>query len=237
MRKIVLFSILTLSFFACQNKETKTGNVHLRGNIAGLSQGKLYLQKLQDTAFVTIDSVLFKGNSNFDCYFNIESPEVIYLSLDRGQTQSIDNNLPIFVEPGEITLNTKLKEFFSAAEIKGSKNQDLWEAFKKSNSNFTNANLDIIQKRLENELNYNAAKQDSIDNAYKKLLRKKYLFVTNFAITNANYEIAPYLALTEIPDINVAFLDSIANKMPPKVASSKYGKMLNEHIKDIKKNQ
>ncbi len=48
---------------------------------------------------------------------------------------------------------------------------------------------------------------------------------------------APYIALSEIANINITFLDTIASKMSPKVSESKYGKMLKEHIKDLKNNQ
>ena len=34
---------------------------------------------------------------------------MLYLFLDRGQTNSIDNNLPFFAEPGNIKIETTLK--------------------------------------------------------------------------------------------------------------------------------
>lgn len=236
MKKLVL-SLALISIFACEKKVTKEGNLHITGNIKGLSQGKLYIQKVEDTSLVVLDSIIFKGNSNFESYLNIDSPEVLYFFLDRGQTNSLDNSLPIFVEPGEITVNTKLKEFFNAAQITGSKNQELWNEFKEMNSKFTNENLTIMEKRLQNELDFNAERQDSINKAYEKLLKRKYLYVANFATNHADFEIAPYLALTEIADINVSYLETIAEKMSPKVAESKYGKILKEHITEVKNNQ
>ncbi len=234
MKKIIFSNLLIACLIACNSKETNSGNLHISGNIEGLSQGKLYIEKIEDTTLVVLDSVIFNGDSNFNCFLNIKEPEVLYLFLDRGQTNSIDNSLPFFAEPGEITINSKLKEFYNAATISGSKNHDIWEKFKTTKSRFTNENLSIIQKRLENEANFNPKTQDSINKAYEKLLKRKYLYTANFAITNANYEIAPYLALTEIADINVAYLDTITVKLTPKVANSKYGKLLKEHIKNTK---
>lgn len=233
-KKSLILSLAAFSFFSCSKKETKEGNVHISGDIKGLSQGKLYIQKIEDTTLVKLDSIIFKGNSKFESFVNVDSPEVLYLFLDRGETNSLDNSLPVFVEPGEIVVTTKLKEFFNAAEIKGSKNHDLWNDFKKMNVKFTNENLSIMEKRLQNELNFNAERQDSINSAYEKLIKRKYLYVANFATNHADYEIAPYLALTEIPDINIRFLETIANKMSPQVAESKYGKILKEHINKIK---
>lgn len=236
MRQIFVLSLALISVFACTKKET-TGNLHIKGTIDGLSQGKLYIQKIQDSTLVVLDSISFKGNSTFESNLDIDSPQVLYFFLDRGETKSIDNSLPVFVEPGEMTITTKLKEFFNAAQISGSKNQELWNEFKTINSKFTNENLKIVEKRLQNEINFDAKRQDSINSAFDKLIKRKYLYVANFAIQHADYEIAPYLALTEIADINVNYLDSIANKMSPKVAASKYGKMLKEHISNRKNNQ
>ena len=237
MKKVLVVSLVLISIFACSKKETKEGNLHITGNIKGLSQGKIYIQKVEDTSLVVLDSIIFKGNSNFESYLNIDSPEVLYFFLDRGQTNSLDNSLPVFVEPGEVTVNTKLKEFFNAAQITGSKNHELWNEFKEINSKFTNENLSIMEKRLQNELDFNAERQDSIDKAYEKLLKRKYLYVANFATNHADFEIAPYLALTEIADINVSYLETIADKMSPEVAESKYGKILQKHIEEIKSNQ
>ena len=236
MRKIFVLSLVLISIFACTKKET-TGNLHLTGNVEGLGQGKLYISKIQDSTLVVLDSITIKGKSNFESFLNIDGPEVLYLFLDRGQTQSIDNSIPFFAEPGEMSINTKLKEFFNAATITGSKNHELWSEFSKLNQRFTEDNLDLIEKRLQNEINFSQETQDSIDKAYEKLIKRKYLYVVNYAMNHADHEIAPYLALTEIADVNVMYLDSIANKMSPEVSESKYGKILKEHIKEVKNNQ
>ena len=47
-------------------------------------------------------------------------------------------------------------------------------------------------------------------------------------------EVSPYLALTQIYDANVKWLDTINNSLTPKVKASKYGKELQRFIDDIK---
>ena len=56
------------------------------------------------------------------------------------------------------------------------------------------------------------------------LLKRRYLYTINFAANNTDKNIAPYLALTQVYDANLALLDSIAVKMTPEVRASKYGK-------------
>lgn len=235
MKKIFLLAIATITLFACnKNEGDADANLQISGDVKGLSQGKLYLQRIQDSTLVIIDSITINGDSKFESYVKLESPEMLYLFLDRGQTNSIDNSLPFFAEPGKIQIETTLKHFFADAKITGSKNHDLWKKFDSINSKFRDQNLELMAKRLKNELKPNTTTTDSIEKAYKNLLTRKYRYTAHFATTNGNKEIAPYLALSEIANINITYLDTIQKSMTPEVAKSKYGKMLTKYNKDRK---
>ncbi len=235
MKKIVLALLLVTALVSCEKKEiNKDANVHITGDVKGLSQGKLYLQRIKDTTLTIIDSIIITGDSKFESHIKLDSPEVLYLFLDRGQTNSMDNNLPFFAEPGNISIETTLKHFFSDAKITGSKNHDLWMEFKKINTRFNDENLALIEKRLKNELKPNQKTTDSIQTAYDKLLKRKYRYTAHFAATHGNAAIAPYLALSEIADINLTYLDTIQKSMKPEVAKTMYGKMLTKFVKDRK---
>ena len=54
-------------------------------------------------------------------------------------------------------------------------------------------------------------------------------------MNNKDHEIVPYIALAEVYDINIKYLDTIKNAMTPKVAESMYGKKLTQYINTIKK--
>lgn len=234
MKKIFLAVIAVITLVACNKEGASDANVHITGDVKGLSQGKLYLQRIQDSTLVILDSIVINGDSKFESHIKLDSPEMLYLSLDRGQTNSIDNSLLFFAEPGNIKIETTLKSFFAAAKITGSKNHDLWMKFDSINKHFNEENLVLIEKRLKNEMKPNPVTTDSIEQAYQKLLKRKYRYTAHFAVTNANKEIAPYLALSEIADINTPYLDTIQKSMTPEVAKSKYGKMLNEYVKERK---
>ena len=62
-------------------------------------------------------------------------------------------------------------------------------------------------------------------------MRRKYLYTTNFAVNHADYDVAPYVGVAEIYDINLKFLDTIEKSMTPKIAKSLYGKKLKNLIK------
>lgn len=230
MKKILIVGISLITLIAC-NKNEEGSNLHLTGNIEGFSQGKVYIQKIQDTAFVVLDSIEIKGDSKFESFITLEEPEMLYLTLDRGQSNSIDNSLPFFAEKGKMNITSKLKEFYNAAKITGSKNQELLEEFNSFNSKFNDENLVLTEKRIKNQISRDISTADSINTAFDRLKIRKYRYTANFASTHGEHEIAPYLAIAEIADINIAYLDTIQKHLSPSVTKSKYGKMLDEHIK------
>jgi hypothetical protein len=220
---------------SCKKEDHGDANLHITGNIKGLKKGTLYIQKVVDTSLVAIDTIVFNGKSTFDTYIKIDSPEMLYLFLDRGQTNSVDNNLPFFAEPGNMKIDSNNEEFFSRAKITGSKNQKLYEDFLKIKSKFTNSNLDLVAKNLEALKNSNVKQLDSVSLQSDLLLKRRYLYTANFALNHAKNEVGPYIALSEIADINIKYLDTIQKSMSPKIAKSLYGKMLTKYVADRKK--
>lgn len=232
-------SIFTLMAFAllisCNKEEHGDANLHLTGNIKGFTKGKLYIQRVVDTAFVNIDTIVINGKSEFETYLKIDSPEMLYLVIDRGQTTSVDKNLPFFAEPGEMKIESKNEEFFYRAKVTGSENQKLYDDFQKIKAKFTNDNLDLVAKNIEATKTGNVKQLDSISEKTDQLIKRRYLYTANFALNNAKKEIGPYLALSEIADINIKYLDTIQKSMTPEVAKSLYGKMLTKYVAERKK--
>ena len=108
--KKILFTTIILLAISCNQKETpKPGEVLLSGKIEGLKKGTIYIQKFLDTAMVIKDSIIFSGQDTFSTKINIIEPQMLSLFLDRGQTESMDNSLQFFAEPGEMNLKTSLK--------------------------------------------------------------------------------------------------------------------------------
>ena len=233
MKKIFIVVIIAL-IASCSKSDNKTGNVELTGNIEGLKQGKLYIQQLKDTSLVIIDSIIISGESKFETKFQIEEPQMLYLSLDRGTTESIDNSIHFFAEPGKMKIETTLQGFYANAKISGSENQKVYEKYLKIKSNLNDENLDLLEKEIKNNVTKNAEITEEINNKRDKLTIRKYLYTANFALVNPKYEVSPYIALTEIPDANLKLLDTISKTLIPKVAKSKYGKRLKEWIKERK---
>ncbi|MDX6190050.1 DUF4369 domain-containing protein [Flavobacterium sp. Fl-318] len=236
MKKSIIAFVTLALLASCSKKETTDG-LHLTGNIKGLKNGTLYIQRVADTSLVAIDSIKIDGNSTFEKDIKLESPEMLYLFLDRGVTNSLDNNILFFAEPGNLNIETNLDNFIYAAKITGSKNQELYEEYKKINSRFNDENLSMVESKFKALKRQDQKAVDSIDAKQQSNIKRKYLYATNFAINHKDHEIAPYIALAEIYDINVKFLDTIQKSMTPKVAQSLYGKKLTKYVSEIKKQE
>ncbi|WP_348825731.1 DUF4369 domain-containing protein [Flavobacterium aestuarii] len=236
MKNSIIAVVSLLLLVACNKNESKT-NLHITGNIKGLKEGTLYIQKYNDTVLTAIDSIKIDGNSAFESNIDLKSPEMLYLYLDRGVTNSLDNNIMFFAEPGTINIDTNLDSFISSAKITGSKNQELFEEYKKINSRFNDENLTLIEKKFKALKSNNTKTIDSIALAQENNIKRKYLYATNFAVNHKDYEVSPYIALAEIYDINIKYLDTIQKSMTPKVANSLYGKKLTKYVNEIKKSE
>jgi hypothetical protein len=236
MKQFILSLTTAILLVSCSEKNADT-NTHITGNIKGFTAGTVYLQKMNDTVLTSIDSVKMDRDSKFNFDFNLDSPEMMYLVVDRGVTKSTDNVLPIFVQPGTINVDTELKYFYANAKITGSENHKLFEQFQKVNKKYNYELLEISKEKFDAQRFNRPQDLDSIENKFNQKLKRKYLFAINFALNNKEHEIAPYVALTELGDANIKFLDTIHNTMSPKVAASKYGKLLTKFVEKIKKEQ
>ena len=234
MQKIVIALLSVILLASCSEKKSDK-NLHITGYIKGFKKGTLYIQHIKDTSLVVVDSIKIDGDSHFKSDINIDSPEMFYLFLDRGVTNSIDNNLPFFVEPGTINIESSLDFFTADAKITGSKNQELYDEYKKVVSRYVDQNLDLIKKRFDAFKAKNIIEATKIQQEQDNVTKRKYLYTTNFAVYHADYDVAPYVAVAEISDINLKYLDTIQKSMTPKIAKSLYGKKLNALIVERKK--
>jgi hypothetical protein len=139
-----------------------------------------------------------------------------------------------FAEAGKMNIETNLDSFLSAAKITGSKNQELYDDYKKTTERYKNENLDLIEKKFKAIKRKDIKAIDSINRLQDLNTKRRYLFAVNFAMNNKDHEIAPYIALAEVYDINIKYLDTIQQSLTPKVAQSMYGKKLTQYIKALK---
>ena len=225
MKKLFVLSAL-LFIVSC----VKDPDLIVKGQVKGLKKGTIYLEKIQDSAVVIIDSIVLNGSSKFELKSKLDSPEMLYLRLDKNNTNEIEDQLNFFADNGIIEINTTLKNFVSDAVISGSEQQKIYEDYRKVIQRYNNKKLDLIKESFEAKITKDSVKILSTNKAMLSLVKSKYLYTVNFAINNKNSEVAPYVTITEIHDAQTNWLDTINNSLTPKVKASKYGKALNNLI-------
>ena len=227
MKKISLLLLFAIAIIACNDDQKNT--MYVKGSVKGLKKGTFYLQKQIDSLIVSVDSASVNGSTEFMMTDVVESPEMYYLTLGNSTKR-----ISFFGEKDTISISSQLDRFEQKAVIKGSDNQDLLNNFNAIQNKFNNQKLDLIKEEFEAR---KIRSQDSVNIVAGKLKswkRKKYLYTTNFAVTNGNYEVSPYIALTELVDANIRLLDTVNNSLSEEIKVSKYGKELDRFIKDIK---
>ncbi len=230
MKKIGLLLLVVMAVMACSKEDRNT--MYVKASVKGLKKGTFYLQKQVDSMIVSVDSVLVNGTEDFMMSDEVLSPEMYFLTLGNSSKR-----VPFFGEKDTVYISSQLDLFAMKAKIKGSANQKLLDDFNEIQQQFSNQKLDLIKEEFEARI---AGSQDSIDAVAKKLKgweRRKYLYATNFAVKNADFEVAPYIALTDLFDANIGLLDTINNSLTPTIKESKYGKKLEVYINDIKSNK
>jgi hypothetical protein len=225
--KLVFILIAFVGILAC-NPEPQA-NLFVKGKIEGVRKGDLYLQTLKDTSLISLDSVHFFGNEDFELKANIEEPQLMFLYLKKFGNEDDAEYLEFFAEAGEFEFNVKMENFAQAKADKAPENHQKYETYLAILKRFKDQNLDLVSERIQTQQDDTIA-QLAIDKKFDNLLRRKYLYTVNYAINNSEYEIAPFLVLSEAYNVNKTYLDTVFNSLTPQVKDSKYGKKLKELI-------
>ena len=229
-------SICTLFFFSllisCGSPSKKA--MYVTGTIDGLRKGTLYLQKVEDSALVSIDSFKIEKDKPYSLGDDIDSAEIYYLYLDKEDGDSLNDRIQFFGEKGEITINTLLKTFDSSAQISGSENQVLLEEYQSMLKRFNDKSLDLVKAYLEEDSLSLEEREANFSKESKSLLRRRYLFALNYANNHADKEVSAYIGAYEVNDANPKFLDSLYSKMSENVKSSTYGVELFTYLTSLK---
>ena len=220
-----VYIYLFLLVFSCGSND-ETQKMIVTGKVKGLKKGTLYLQHISDTTLVSVDSLQVDDQGRYTFETEIESPEIYYLYLNKQDANTLNDRITFFAEPGTITINTSWNTFDTNASIEGSKTHIKLETYQKTMSRFNARSFELIQSSTQPEILQDSIQLDSLQTLSDANIKRSYAYALNFALSNNDSYIAPYIALTDVADANPIYLDSIYNSLTPEVSKSKYGKAL-----------
>ncbi|OUR95611.1 hypothetical protein A9Q87_00385 [Flavobacteriales bacterium 34_180_T64] len=230
MKNIFTLALIVLTLSSCQKE---THDFTLNATIKGLKKGVVYLERQQDSSMVVLDSLVINGNSNFQLHSDLSEPEVLFLRLDKNDSD--EGVIVFFADKGTTEITSDIKNFNFLSIIKGSRQQAVLDEYLLMMSKFNNKNLDMIKENFEAQIKNDSVKVNSIEEGFNNLLKRKYLYTINFAVNNKNSEVAPYLAISEIPNTSVKFLETIYEALDENIKQSMYGRELKSKIEERSK--
>ena len=198
--------------------------------VKDLKKGILYLERVQDSILVAVDSVQITKEKPIVLEADLNHPELFYVLLDRNKADNFDNRIPFFGEAGNISIQTTLDGYVTKAEVVGSPTQDIFNSYNKVIRQFNNEEIDLLAAYLQAQISQNSDSLALLEKQSASLAKRKILFTANFAVNNNNSVIAPYLALYNLTSGSKTLLDTIAASMSDDVRNSSYGKQLRDYL-------
>lgn len=219
------FILLFVSLVIGCSKHKESMNINL--SIDGFKKGNIYLQKIKDSTLINIDSVFVQNDKPIVLKYLINSPEIFYINMDISNN---NNRIEFFGEKGDISIKASLKKFNSDFEISGSFNDSIYRKYLNIINQFNYKRLELIKLSFEKAQNKQIDSVELIESKIKNLNKRQYLYNLNYAVTNGDSNVAPFIALNEFSQGSKVLLDTIKNSLNKEVLTSKYGMMLKKII-------
>lgn len=226
MRKLLATLVLAFTIFACQ---TTRDEFSIKGTIAGVETGKVYLQKIVDgrpqsidTADVVDGKFTFKGK--------MEVPDIRILKLNEQ-----DYFAQLFLDNSDVNVVAN-KDSLRTTKITGSPTQDIFKSYltELERMNKEVAKLQEHYQSAKVSRNADEAKKDSID--YIATMDNMKVFTKNFVKQHNKSVVSAYLTLVQLaPQLDGAELDSIIAKFPAEISQSEYVIKVKEIAEGMKK--
>ncbi len=226
MRNLLAILVLALTVFACQSAKDEFS---IKGSIAGVETGKVYLQKIVDgrpqsidTADVVDGKFTFKGK--------MEIPDIRILRLNEQ-----DYFAQLFLDNSSVKVIAN-KDSLRNTKITGSATQDVFQVYLTELERLNKQVSDLQQKyqAAMSSGNTDEAKKTEID--YTAMIDNMKVFTKNFVKEHNSSVVAAYITLVQLaPQLEVSELDSIVAKFPAEINSSEYVTKLKEMSDGMKK--
>ena len=217
--------LLLFFLFGCQSNKNK---LDLNFKVKGLKKGKITLKKLNDSSYSKIDSFTVKGNEIINFTYDLKEPEMLFLDLDFADG-SETKSLSFFAENNKMDVITSLDNYGYNVLVKGSRNDSLLRDYISINKKFNDEKLDLFERSFENSKTNNTDSLKIIENSIININTRQFLHNANYAVRNANYEIAPYIAVTDLFE-SKKILDTVYNSLKADIKNSKYALQLKSLI-------
>ncbi len=221
-----LYCILFLLFIIGCVDESQKSTINL--DVKGLKKGTLVLKKLSDSSFVMLDSFIVNSGGKINFSVLLDEPEMLFIDLKLNEGSEI-KTLNFFAEKSKIDVVTNLENFGYELVVKGSKNDSLYRNYISLNKKFNDQKLDLFKRSFEKSKSNDIDSLKIIEYLVVNINKRQFLHNANFAVRNSEFELSPYIALTDLYE-SKKILDTVYESLSIRIKNSKYAKQLKSII-------
>lgn len=226
MRNVFAILVFALAVFSCQSAKDQFS---IKGSIAGVETGKVYLQKLVDGQPQSVDTADVVGGK-FTFKGKMEMPDIRFLRLNEQ-----DYFAQFFLDNASITV-TANKDSLRNTKITGSPTHEVFKIYIAEMEKLSKE-VKALQDKYQSAMSMNntdAAEKAKID--YQAMIDNNKVYTKNFVKEHSNSIVSAYIALFQLADqIDGTELDSITSKFAPEISKSEYVVKLKELVQEQKK--
>ena len=221
-----LYYILFLLFIIGCVDESQKSTINL--DVKGLKKGTLVLKKLSDSSFVKLDSFIVNSGDKINFSVLLDQPEMLFIDLKLNEGSDI-KTLNFFAEKSKMDIVTNLENFGYELVVKGSKNDSIYRNYISLNKKFNDQKLDLFKRSFEKSKSNDLDSLKIIEDLVVNINKRQFLHNANFAVRNSEFELSPYIALTDLYE-SKKILDTIYKSLSARIKNSKYAKQLKSII-------
>ena len=221
-----LYYILFLLFIIGCVDESQKSTINL--DVKGLKKGTLVLKKLSDSSFVKLDSFIVSSGDKINFSVLLDEPEMLFIDLKLNEGSEI-KTLNFFAEKSKIDIVTNLENFGYELVVKGSKNDSIYRNYISLNKKFNDQKLDLFKRSFEKSKSNDLDSLKIIEDLVVNINKRQFLHNANFAVRNSEFELSPYIALTDLYE-SKKILDTVYKSLSTRIKNSKYAKKLKSII-------
>lgn len=226
MRNQFVILVLALAIISCQKPKDEYS---IKGSIAGVEKGKVYLLKLVAGQPQTVDSAVLDGGK-FAFKGKMPLPDIRFFRLNQK-----DYFAQFFLDNADISVKAN-KDSLRSTKITGSPSQDIFQIFinemQKLNKDGT-----ALQGKYQNAMqtgNTSEAEKAKID--LQAMMDNNMVYTKNFVKEHSTSVVSAYITLVQLSSqLDGTELESIVSKYPPEISTSEYVVKLKEIVLEQKK--
>ena len=225
MKKLFLITLVVTIVVSCSTDPRYI----VEGELEGVENGKVYLQKRQSGEFIKIDSTNIENG-----FFQLSGGSVDYPSVHYLSVEGKRGYLMLFLENEKISISGHADSLYMG-EAKGSTTQDKYNEYNKGLEPFYERNSTLFQAMREARQAGDEEKADELDKERNQLFEEITRYNLDFISSNNASYVVPMVLRSESYGMSGEEIESYVDKLDGKLLETQIIIDLKNRIEKLRK--